>query len=375
MRLNDTVAKTTQPNPTKDLYLPDAQTPGLFLRVYRSGKRSWFVKTEASGKRYKYALGDALSMPYKDARAMAQQVYVELRQGHDRFEQARLDAEQAKKEAEAQANVPTIRKFIETYFKKNVRMRPATVRFYEQLRDGPLNAHLDKDPLAMTPADINAMYIDMCDASTPIRATKAIKFLKTVVSYMDGVFEIPRSVQLETPRAKRARLEPKHGQIILRQLMAMEKTPTVCFGIFLLYTGCRLGEVDRLLVGDIDLLEGCATLRATKTHTDHKVYLCNALVDVLKPFLKDRKPEHKLFVCSNGPRHALRVIKDVPFFGAHDLRKMFAITASEQDVQYPVIKAALNHSGGADVTLVHYLHPTPSQLRRCFEAVANFYQS
>ena len=373
MRLNDTLVKNMQPNPVKDTYLPDPQTPGLFLRVYRTGKKSWVLKGTANAKRYKYALGDAMTMPCKEARAMAQKVYVELRNGHDRFEQARLEAEQAKREEEEKAKAMKVQDFADVYFAKNSRLRPATVNFYQQLLEGPLNPYLDVDPLTMAPSDVETMFEEMSERTTPARATKAIKFLKSLVTYMNGEFKIPRSVQLHTPRAKKARLEPRHGREILRQLMAMPRTPTVAFAIFLLFTGCRLGEVDRLLVGDIDLVEGCASLRDTKTHTDHKVYLCDTLIDVLRPFLKDRNPKHKLFLCADGPRHALRVIKGLPFFGAHDLRKMFAITASEQVVQYPVIKAALNHTSGSDVTLVHYLHVTPSQLRKCFETVGDYY--
>jgi len=373
MRLNDTVAKNAQPNGSKDTYLQDSQTPGLYLRVYKSGKRSWFFKSDLNGKRHKYALGDVLMMSYKEARGLAQQVYVELRHGHDRFEQARLDANEAKRISEEKANAPTIKEYIDLYMTKNTRMREPTKKFYEQLRDYQLKPFWDTDPLGMTPEDIEAFFDDMVSRSTAIRATKAIKFVRTVLAYQNIDWKVPRTVNVETPKAKRARLDPEHGQKIYAQLAAMTQTHTVKFALFLLLTGCRTGEADRLLVGDIDLVEACATLRNTKNHTDHKVYLSEALMEALRPLVKDRNPAHKLFICKDGPRYALRRIVDVPKFGAHDLRKCFAIAAGEIGVDYQVIKTALNHSAGSDVTMRHYLHVRPGQLRQCFQQVSDYF--
>jgi len=370
-KLTDTLAKTL-PFGSADKYFRDAETPGLALKISKSDKRTWVYEGRVHGRSYRRSLGDARSLPCKQAREMAREVYVELRNGHDRFAAAKEVVRQQKLDrAATMRKEPNLREHVAAYVKQP-HLRPDTVRFYNQLATVELADWLHLDPLKFTSTDVERLYWSIAEKRSGIRATKALKFVQSICKRAEHKLPIPANLRMEQPRPRRARLEPSHGKILWQQLNQMENTPSVAAAKMALLTGLRVAELKRLNVGDIDFLEGTATLRETKNHTDHKVYLSALLIETLRPFTKDHQPESELFSCFDYGRAPLRRVQGLPAFSAHDLRKLFAITATECGVQYPVIKSALNHTGG-DVTLIHYLHATPSQLRACFQTVSEYF--
>lgn len=73
----------------------DSRESGLCLRVFSSGRRSWYVRYRANGKRRRYKLGDYPALGLSDARKRAARLKVDVRDGEDPLHQRqeRRDAE------------------------------------------------------------------------------------------------------------------------------------------------------------------------------------------------------------------------------------------------------------------------------------------
>ena len=86
------------PIPTEEERLrdfSDGRVPGLSLRVFASGRRSWYLKYRQNGKQRRYKLGDYPALGLAAARQRAEAMRVGVRDGADpvRERRERLEAE------------------------------------------------------------------------------------------------------------------------------------------------------------------------------------------------------------------------------------------------------------------------------------------
>ena len=374
MKLTDQFATTVEPGKKIDFYR-DSQAIGLALQVTSKGKKNWIFEAKIHGKTVRRVLSDIRAMKCAEARAMAREVYAEMRQGVDRFENYKLAMRREKLDKLEQvrlSKVPRLEDNIDHYLNKNSHLKEGTIRFYTELKEQELQPYLHIELNRLTQSALETMYDEIASRKTAIRATKAVKFVQTLCRYFD--FPVPAiKTKMEMPKPRQARLEPHHGQLIWNRFVDRKSQRNAILGAFLLMTGVRIGEALRLRKKDVDMIEQTAMLINTKNGRHHKIYISDELKQLIYPNWAAAHPDGFFLKLMSGAKfhHGLM---SVPYFSAHDLRKLFTITASDLGIAYPVIKAAVNHVSG-DITLMHYLHATPKQLRHCFDTVGKYYAS
>lgn len=373
-RLTDTFASTVEAPSTDRKYYRDDDQPGFGLVVFSSGTKRWIYEAEIFGKLVRKVLGDQKLYTAKQARMIAREVAGELRQGIDRFAIAKqkVEAEKAAAIAELKkSQTPTIQTVVEEYLRKSD-LKPETHRFYSNLLVRELQPYATKKLQFITSDDIEQIYSEISELRSPIRATKAINFIATLCTFKRWENPIPKGFKKAAPKARKARLEPTDGIRVWNALQPILSHVSGAYLGTMLLTGCRTAELNRLTVGEVDLVAGYFTMGDTKNGSSHRVYLSDAAIKVMTPFVEGREAGELVFEGADDGRYARNRVEGLPKWSNHDLRKAFAITAMETNVQYPVIKAALNHTTG-DVTLSHYAQATPSQLRACWNKVSDFY--
>lgn len=373
-RLTDTFVGTVTP-PAKDRkYYRDDDQPGFGLVVFSSGTKRWIYEAEVFGKLVRRVLGDHTMYTAKQARMIAREVSGELRQGIDRFAISKRKVEEDKAVAIAElkkSQTPTIETVVEEYLRKSD-LKPETHRFYTNLLLRELSPYATKKLQFITNDDIEKIYTEISELRSPIRATKAINFISTLCTFKRWETPIPKGFKKASPKARKARLEPTDGVKVWDALQEILSHVSGAYLATMLLTGCRTAELNRLTVGEVDLVAGYFTMADTKNGSSHRVYLSEAAIGVMHQFIEGREADELVFEGADDGRYARNRVEGLPKWSNHDLRKAFAITAMETNVQYPVIKAALNHTTG-DVTLSHYAQATPSQLRTCWNKVSDFY--
>ena len=372
MKLTDTTVKSID----RVGITRDETQSGFAVRVGSNGKKSYIFEAKIYGKSVRRVIGNADTLKCAEARQIAREVYVELRQGVDRFSMYRkkVDDEKLKKLAEAtKLKAPTLFEIIDRYIERNDHLRPDTQRFYNGLKV-ELKPYHYIDVARLTSSMLEDMYIEISNRVSSIRATKAIKFLSTLCNFVEVPF--PRiKFHMEKPKARMARLEPNHGKLIWEVCLQNPRRKDLAAVGLMMSTGMRIAEVRRLTTADVDLIEGHATLRETKNHRPHRVYLTDSCMTILRPHLNYLRKDDLVFPNVTGMNNVKSTyFGSLPKCGNHDLRKMFVITASTVGIDTGIIKNAINHAGN-DITLAHYMHSTPAQLRRCFEYVTQFYES
>lgn len=375
-KLTDAFALSVEP-PAKDyvLYRDDDQ-PGFALKVRASGLRSWVYDGKVFGKHYRRDIGNIKLFTSKSARMAAREIGGELRQGIDRNNVAREQIAEEKAAAArrlAEALAPTLDDAADSYITK-AKIKPATVKFYTQIKDNELKEWANVRLKDIDEDLIISIHDEICGTRSPARAAKAVKFIATLCTANSIPSPVTKRIKFAKSHPKLARLEPPQAAKVWNQIEKGAEIRRNAFTAFLLFTGARAGEAARLLSGDVDLTNKVVILKDTKNGSDHRVYLADACVEYIRPHVS-KNPTMPVFgSCAESGNWTKfwKTLSGLPKFSPHDLRKAFAITATELGIPYPVIKKALNHSSN-DVTLAHYAQATPSQLRDCWNKVAAYY--
>lgn len=371
-QLNDTFVKNLTP-PVKEVFFYDDAQPGFALKATPSGGKYWYYVANVYGKTIKRKLDDTRNLTTQAARGLCREVAGEFRQGTDRFKEARERAV-AEREAALKSlafeTEPRIDVVIEDYLSKR-KIKQSTKDFYQELADNQLKPYLNLRLRDMTPDKVVSMYEEMEAASTPLRASQAIKFIKSLCLANDKNDPIPSRLKLHKPKARRARLEPRDGIKVWEAINRITDKHRRAFMGLLLLTGCRTIEIAQLKHKHIDLVAGNFVIPDPKNGQDHIVYLSEQAEALLRSVMINGHPENPVFGRHHEARDAFD-FSDFPEFSNHDMRKCFAITCIELGIHDYIMKACLNHKT-ADVTYTHYAQATPSQKRKAWTDVANYY--
>lgn len=113
-------------------------------------------------------------------------------------------------------------------------------------------------------------------------------------------------------------------------------------------------------------------LHDTKNRTDHTLLLATQAAKIVRRYAAGKHPSEKLFPIADA-RKALVVInlEAGTTVKPHGLRATFASVAGELVSAY-TLKRMLNHAETGDVTGVHYVGKSETQLRAAWQTVANF---
>lgn len=370
MRLTDAFAKAVELPKDKDVSYLDADQPGFALRVYPSGGKRWMYIAKVHGKVVRKVIGDTALYTATRARGIARELAGELRQGVDRYadEKAKIAKEREAAAAKLREKLePRLDDLIDTYLEKT-KLKPTTQDFYRGLKDRVLVKFHNLRLRDITASKVQEMYEAMSESNSPLQAAKAIRFVRTIFLANGKDSPIPRNLKMVKEGVRQARLEPLGGVRVWKEANSLSDPAKRAFVGLCLLTGCRGLELKHLTHGDVDLVAGYMTLRDTKNGKDHKIYLSSQAEELLRLVMINGHPDNPVF----KTKYEIHRVFGHSEYSNHDLRKAWAITATEIGVPYPVLQACLNHKT-ADVTLRHYAHATPSQMRKAWQDVADYY--
>lgn len=145
-----------------------------------------------------------------------------------------------------------------------------------------------------------------------------------------------------------------------------------------LYTGARYGELCRLQVRDVDLVNGTALVREAKAGQPRHIVLTDEGVELLSGLVSGRSGLERVFVRDDGAgwkaAQATRPILEAcrraaisPAASFHVLRHTYASTLAMKGVAMGVIAAQLGHAD-TRVTEKHYAHLAPSYVAHTIRA-------
>lgn len=357
------------PSPDRDFAVPDLVVPGLWLRIYRNGTRTWVVRLRASnGKRRQRALGDWPTLSLDTARTAARVALGELA-GRELAHDGR-----------------SFRAVMEEYLDARVRpgAAPRTLQEYERQLRMVLYPALGARRLdSLEPADLLAVLRPY--QGRPLWNRLLTGLLRPVFKYacarryLSSDPTVFLSKVRETPRAPHLTLDQVAmlNDTLTRMQMEgrLSSRMTLAFRL-ILATGARVSEVLDLRWDYIDTTLGSVTWPTTKTGikrfplTPSIQTLLAEVPPVLgSPFVLAHPTTGKPLAAVRKAWRQVRVEAGLPSLRLHDLRHVFG-TRSRQEGDVQDAQALLAHRQIA--TTLRYTHPTMSELTTVAEATAKW---
>ena len=371
VRLTDSFATQT-PVPAKGKRLIyDTTFSNFVLRITAAGARSWIVRTSIAGKNIERTIGSIKLYSATRAREIAIEICGELRQGVDRFQQAK---ERAQADTEAKKQAITISEGLDQYLERRT-LKERTIADYEGLVKNELGEHSNMPLRDVTREFAEKLHVSITKSRGATRANKAIGLLQTLCTNLELGLQSWRRFPKAKISARRTKLIPEHGRVIWESLEGKAASSGANFLRALLLTGCRSGELKTLTVEQVSIRNRTISLPTTKSHIPHVIRMSDQLVALISPLLVDKEADDLVFSVAGDPRNSVKTAKEAVgvHFSPHDLRKLFAITLNSLGTPYPTIKACLNHSAGNDVTLSAYAHPTANDMAIAWQTASDLY--
>ncbi|MEP1353248.1 MAG: tyrosine-type recombinase/integrase [Tateyamaria sp.] len=329
-----------------------ADGDGLWLRVLKSGRRSWTFQYAQGAKRRKMAIGEYPAMSLSDARTEALRLRSMVAQGKD--PRAASDA------------APILADAVEEYMDKEVSQLSVSsqksygifLRNELVARYGHLNLSAFTDHHLATMMDEIQGSGRGATASGTFRVTR--RFLNWAMRTRRYIDRNPAEMVAEPkpPKARdRVLSDEEIGAILTDGLDASEGADLVRL---LFLTACRLNEVAHMRWQDVDLNSGLWTVPDTKNGTTHLVPLSDEALTLLKT-LKGRAQGEYVISGSGGARpysgfSKLKARVDeksgVTGWRFHDIRRTCATVLRREGVNRDTVKAILNHTA-SDVTAIY----------------------
>lgn len=289
LRLTDAFVRTVASSEAQEDYRDTAPAGhGLFLRVFASGTKTWFVEYRTKeGKRRRYRLGEYPEVTLKAARKLALKARAQAADGTDPQEE-RIQERRALRSPPETVGL-LFERFFETAPERDrATRRPRSAaldRWYFERYIRP--SWGDRPAKSITRGDVRDLVkgVETGSGSLSGRKTRsAPRALKTLLSrvFQWGVDDerLPASpvvrIRLAKPESRSRVLASDEIAILWRELAALAEVAPLSAGAFriLLLTGQRPGEVLRLRWRDLltsDLWEIPASV--AKSGAAHRVPL------------------------------------------------------------------------------------------------------
>lgn len=386
VNFTDSVVKTLPLPEGRDEYVyRDSVQTGLVLRVFKNGRRVFYLRGRVGGQMKNRKIGvPSLVLTTAKARRMVQEIGLSILAGNDPKEKRRVEKEQAAMDTPGNR---TLAEGIAHAIKAHG-VKGRTKADYEGLRDRELAPYLTKQlkeiDRAVATAWLNEIAAEIAKRRKGTfnghsRANKAIRLVRLAMLASGQANPCAEFNKVKFPwfeeTVRECMLEPQHAKSIWSALSAAGTDERAAYFGTILLTGMRSGEALKLTAGDVDLNIGVLYLKNTKNGKTHRVYISSQLSAILTPLVEGAKPGKRLFPTCEHIAPQLHKVCDAakaPRSSNHDLRKLWAITAMDLGIAYPVIKKCLNHSSSGEVTMAHYAQATPSQLRAAWQKVADY---
>jgi integrase len=344
----------------------DTEVPGLGLRVYPSGRRSWCLRYRVNGRRRIVTLGVYGVLTLEMARDEARGHLVDLKR-------TRKDPLTRPQE------IPTIRDLISQY----VEDRRGDVRKKELALVEQALGHLPVD--AVEPQDVERAFSRWTEENGPGAANQAVRLVRTLIEfavsrrYRDASAPNPAvTIKKNRERRRGRELTPRELEQVGVELAREEAerpdaADTVAAIRLLILTGARRREITGLTWSEVDLNARC--LRIADSKTGAKVVpLSSAALEVLSAATR-RPGEERVFPAT---RHEVgyavqytwkRVRKRAGCECArlHDLRHTFVTRGLAANFTETIVGKIVGHRSAA--TTRRYKHLGTDPLREAVERI------
>jgi integrase len=368
------------PRPYKDE--SDDATPGLYLRVHRTGEKRWVALYKLNRERRgPVVIGAVDDMSLADARAKMAAWRSLIRQGlHP------ADEERAKRVEERR--LPTVAEFAAEYIERHAKPNKRTWGEDERLLKRnvlPAIGALRLDRVARR--DLVAVLDAIRDRGADVAANRVLAVVRRMFA-----LAVERGVIAQSPVTgfKASRETPRERVLTddeIRTLWAatapeslrMEPSTKLALRLLLL-TAARAGEVCSARWGEFNVeapAEWIVPAPRVKNRREHAVPLSDAALAIVEEAAALRKSEWVLPAARgagpltpSGVLHAIwRILDGVT---VHDIRRTVATGMQKLGVRLEVTEAVLNHVSGsrAGVTGIYQRHTWADEKRAALNAWA-----
>lgn len=387
-------------------------TPGFGVRITETGARSWIFERRVDNETKRRTLGKVTgrgAISGEEARKQAIETSADLQRGDDPLKVKQEQAKLARSDIEfGDAVLEYVENKIRAKDEKGLKVRtkagylamiapPGISRkrgFIGQPTAAGYLFPLVRRPLRkITGDDIRELHVDIKQKRGKRAASLAMQLLRAVLNWHG----------MQLPDSPFSKQTPGRDRIIISSTVGDPKPiPPEKLGTFwraaclagvdgnrgsedgaacvrlVLLTGARSGEsagnqyVEGILVRDVDMAGARITLTDTKNRLDHVIYLSRQALEIVKGFAKGKKAADRLLPVQDVGKtlDAICAAAGVERKSIHEVRKTFASIADELVSGY-TLKRMMNHMPG-DVTGNHYVGKSESQLRKGWQAVADF---
>jgi integrase len=358
-RLTEAVIAKLEPT-DRDQFIFDTQLAGFGYRLTPAGRGIFFV-----GKPRR-TVGYHPELKAAEARELARQMLVDLRQGRDPAAEAKA------REAAALANEMTVAQLSEKWLADYVRpkLKPRTIRDYEILLARhilPAVGHLSVSRISRD--DATWMHVGM--ARIPRRANYTLRTLSGMMSFALELGLRPpadnpcRRIRLYREQQRERFLSETEIGLAAEAIDEAEREGVIgvhaAAGLRLcLFTGARSGEITAAKWEHVNRTQRVIRLPDSKTNVPRTIHLSEAALEVLRtlprvePYLIAGALPGEPFKNLSRAWIIARARRGLDDVRLHDLRHSFASLAANRGVSLPMIGKLLGHKHQA--TTQRYAH-------------------
>jgi integrase len=388
-RLSTLTVDRIQPDKRKRVEHADGVVSGLYLVVQPSGVKSWAVRYRFDRKPYKHTLGRFPAVELSVARTLAKAALEGVDQGTNPAAQKRAmrptvprrgsggdtGAETIDIKAEDLTRESPVSEVWKGYLKVHLipeATASSVVRFRGIFENHALPTWRNRSIGGMVKTDA----LTVIDAAL-LRGKSAKNSTITVLSSFFN-WCMDRNLIEHSPvervkkikmKSRKRNLSDDEIQIFWAGCDALTSTievvkrtkarkPPAQFGPMfqlLLLTGCRRTEVAQIEREEVNFKQRIWTIpgERTKTGEEHRVYLCEAAIAILKALPRALGSKYFFSTTGKSPssgfskaKKRLDKVARLPHYTLHDLRRSFDTGCARIGIRNEVIERCLNHSLG-----------------------------
>jgi integrase len=369
----------------------DSRTPGLGVRVTKSGAKTYVYRYRFCGRQRLISLGKvSLYSGPKEARERAD--------GLER--QIKKDGKDPLVEKALRAAVDTIGEMVERYLDDHIARRraPKTLESYRAI----LNAYLlpafgSRKPQELMRPEVRAWHRRLSSKHVsrrdghlrtrggPYQANRALQLLRAAFNWIDrqddgtlppGFRNPCVGVEANRERVRKVRLDLAELPRVIAEIESVEDPWIKGFYWFLLLTGCRKTEALELKWIDVNLAAGLVKFRGTKNGDDHLLPLSGPAVQLLEQMPRVEDNEHVFcgrfgrgrLIYPDKEWRQIRIRANVGELRLHDLRRSFGSWLADDGFSAEQVGRLLNHR--SSITSKVYMQLGDTAKRRGVEHVA-----
>jgi integrase len=362
----DTV-KIPDPNGEKSNQVDyfDDHVVGLMLRVFSSGKKGWYLRYNAAGRKRFYTLGSTETLSCAEARKKAKEILGQVANGRD-----------PAAERVEQRGAPSFGELAKLYIDKHAKPKKRTWEEDQKMLDHdllPTWKHLKATEITRT--EITSA-LDVVADRAPVRANRVRALVSKILNFGigRGILETNPCHAVARPGEEHRRDRVLSGDEIKALWTALDKQHANIRAILklALLTAQRRGEVLGMRWAEIDLKSAWWTIPAerSKNKMAHRVPLAPQALAILQA-INDQEHD-PIFVfpgwkdgmsIENLQKPMREIRKDSKIdFRFHDLRRTAATNIASMGVGRDVVGKILNHAEPS-VTAVYDRHGYDAEKR------------